>query len=180
MIWGKKMDFFQVVNNRRSIRSFQKYQEIPEEDILKILETAVKAPSAGNRQSWDFILVTKQDIKKALAKTAFSQTFLAKAPIVVVVCANKNRSAQVYGRRGRDLYCIQDTAAAIQTMLLTITALGYGSCWVGAFDETSVTTILEIPDEIRPIALLPIGVPKRHPKATNRIPIIDLIHHEKY
>ncbi len=174
------MDFFEVVNSRRSIRSFQRDQEIPEKEILKILETAVKAPSAGNRQSWDFILVTKEEIKKALARAALSQTFLAKAPVVIVVCANKERSAQVYGRRGRELYCIQDTAAAIQTMLLTITALGYGSCWVGAFDEVSVTTVLGIPDGIRPVAILPIGVPKRHPKATNRIAVSELIHHEKY
>ena len=175
-----KMDFFEVVNSRHSIRYFQKDEKIPDEDVHRILETAIKAPSAGNRQSWDFIIVTKQEVKKALVKAALGQSFIARAPVVVVVCANQVRSAVVYGRRGVDLFCIQDTAAAIQTMLLAITALGYGACWIGAFSESAVRDILKIPDGVRPIAIIPIGKPKRIPKPTPRIPIKDLVHHETY
>ncbi|MHA1129580.1 MAG: nitroreductase family protein [Candidatus Helarchaeota archaeon] len=174
------MQFFEVVDRRRSIRNFRREKKIPREDLEKILETAVKAPSAGNRQSWEFIVVTREEVKMGLAKAALSQTFLAQAPVVVVVCANKLRSAEVYGQRGSELYCIQDTAAAIQTMLLTITALGYGSCWIGAFNESSVKTILHLPHEIRPVAILPIGVPKRIPKPTSRIPVRELVHNERY
>lgn len=174
------MDFFEVVNNRRSIRSFEKEQRIPDATIIQILETAVKAPSAGNRQSWDFIIVTKQEIKSDLAEAALGQNFIAEAPVVVVVCANKERSAAVYRRRGSDLYCIQDTAAAIQTMLLTITALGYGACWVGAFHEDAVKMVLKIPNEIRPVAILPIGIPAEKPPPTPRIPLKKLIHYETF
>ena len=174
------MDFFEVISNRRSIRIFEKEQEIPETIVKKILESAILAPSAGNRQSWDFIVVTNSEIKQQLVRAALGQGFIAKASVVIVVCANQNRSAALYGRRGRDLYCIQDTAAATQTMLLTITALGYGAVWVGAFDEEPVREILKIPQGVRPMAIIPIGVPKRIPKATPRLPIEELIHHETY
>lgn len=174
------MDFFEVVRNRRSIRYFQKDKEIPEEKLNQILETAIQAPSAGNMQSWDFVVVTKKDTKEALAKAALGQSFIARASVIVVVCANQKRSAAVYGKRGSDLYCIQDTAAAIQTMLLTITALGYGACWVGAFSESAVRNIIELPDEVRPVAIIPIGVPKRIPIPTPRIELEELIHRETY
>ena len=174
------MDFFEVLKTRRSIRSFQKEETIPDEKLKQILESATDAPSAGNRQAWDFVVVTKTEIKKALVKAALGQGFIARSSVVVVVCANQKRSAEVYGRRGVDLYSIQDTAAATQTMLLTITALGYGACWVGAFSEFEVKKILNLPDGIRPMAIIPIGVPKRLPKPTPRIPVEDLIHYETY
>jgi len=174
------MDFLDVVKNRHSIRSFKKDQEIPESILNQILETGIRAPSAGNQQAWDFILITKHEIKKQLVKAALDQDFIAEAPIVIVVCANQMRSAAVYGKRGKELYSIQDTAAAIMTMLLTITALGYGACWVGAFHEDLVRSILKIPEEsgIRPVAILPLGIPKEIPRPTPRIPLKELVHHE--
>lgn len=176
------MDFFEVVENRHSIRRFHRDQEIPEEDLNKILETAIKAPSAGNRQSWDFIIVRDQEIKMQLVKAAFRQSFIAQAPVVVVVCANVERCATAYGERGRELFCLQDTAAATQMMLLAITALGYGAVWVGAFNESAVAEAMKIPKEsgVRPIAIIPIGVPVKIPPATPRIPLNELIHYETY
>lgn len=175
-----KMDFFEVVETRRSIRQFKKGSAIPESDIMKIIETAIKAPSAGNRQAWSFVIITTIDVKRALVVAALGQEFIAEAPYVIVVCANQIRSAEVYRNRGRDLYCLQDTAAAIQTMLLTITALGYGACWVGAFNELQVKEILRIPEGVRPVAIIPIGVPKRFPNPTPRIALEKLIHRETY
>ncbi|MHA1264780.1 MAG: nitroreductase family protein [Candidatus Helarchaeota archaeon] len=174
------MDFFEVVERRHSIRNFLKDKTISEIELQKILATAIKAPSAGNLQSWEFIIIRKEAIKKALVKAALGQSFIAKAPVVVVVCANQLRSAAVYRNRGRDLYSIQDTAAAIQTMLLTITALGFGACWVGAFSESAVREILHIPDGVRPVAIIPIGVPKSIPKPTPRMPLEELIHLETW
>jgi len=174
------MDFFEVVAKRHSIRRFDKTQEIPEGDLNQILEMAIKAPSAGNRQSWDFIIVKNQEIKKQLVRAALGQSFIAQAPVVVVVCANQERSAMVYGKRGSELYCIQDTAAAIQIMLLAITALGYGACWVGAFNESAVKEIMKIPDGSRPIAIIPIGVPVKIPLSTPRISLEELIHRENW
>jgi nitroreductase len=76
----------------------------------------VRAPSAGNVQPWHFYAVRDAHLRQALAAAAFGQSFVAQAPLVIVVCADADRSATRYGDRGRTLYCFQDTAAAITNM----------------------------------------------------------------
>ncbi|RLF23588.1 MAG: nitroreductase family protein, partial [Thermoprotei archaeon] len=111
---------------------------------------------------------------------ALGQMWIAEAPVVVVVCANIPRTAWRYGERGRSLYCLQDTAAAIQNMLLAAHALGYGTCWVGAFDEEEVSRILGLPDHVRPVAIVPIGKPAESPIPPPRRPLDEVVHWEKY
>ncbi len=173
------MEVFQAIKERRSVRRF-KPVVIPKEDLMKILEAAIWAPSAGNCQPWEFIVVTDETTKRAIAAAALGQMWISTAPVVIVVCANIPRSAWRYGTRGETLYCIQDTAAAIQNMLLAAYALGYGTCWVGAFDEESVRRILEIPREVRPVAIIPIGVPDEKPRPPPRRPLEEVVHWERY
>lgn len=173
------MDILELIKSRRSIRRF-KSEPIPKEDLMKILEAARWAPSAGNCQPWEFIIVTKEETKHKLAMAALGQIWMTEAPVIIVVCANIPRTSWRYGERGRTLYVIQDTAAAIQNMLLTAHALGYGTCWVGAFDEEAVREILGIPDEVRPVALVPIGKPAESPTPPPRRPLEDIIHWENY
>jgi nitroreductase len=169
-----------VIKGRRSIRRFKRGEKVSEEYLKKILEAAIYAPSAGNRQPWEFIIVENEDTKNKLAEAAYHQTWITEAPIIIVVCANEERSASRYGERGRTLYCIQDTAAATQNMLLMAHSLGYGTCWVGAFNENEVRRILNIPSGVRPVAIIPIGKPDEKPTMPPRIPIQKLIHYEKY
>jgi nitroreductase len=82
---------------------------------------------------------------------------------VIVVCADAEQSAGRYGPRGRDLYCLQDTAAATEHILLAAVALGLGGCWVGAFDERRAADALSLPKHHRPVAILPIGKPAGRP-----------------
>lgn len=173
------MELLEAIKGRRSIRRFTG-GEIPDEDLNTILNAAIRAPSAGNLQPWEFIIVKNEETKKKLARAALGQTWMTKAHVIIVVCANIPRTARYYGERGRSLYCIQDTAAAIQNMLLTVHALGYGACWVGAFSESEVKEILEIPEHVRPVALIPIGEPKENPPPRPRIPLEKVVHHEKY
>ena len=67
--------------------------------------------------------------------------------------------------RGKSLFCLQDTAAAIQNILLTAYSLGLGSCWIGAFKEDEIRQIINAPKEMRPVALIPIGYPNEAPAA---------------
>jgi nitroreductase len=83
--------------------------------------------------------------------------------VVIVVCADAEQSAARYGSRGRELYCLQDTAAAIEHILLAAVALGLGGCWVGAFDEREAARVLDLPGRHRPVAMLPIGKPAGSP-----------------
>jgi SagB-type dehydrogenase family enzyme len=129
--------------------------------VRRIVQAAIRAPSAGNRQPWHFVIVRREQVRERLAKAAGGQDFLVQAPVVIVVCTDPERSAARYGDRGRSLYCIQDTAAAAEHILLTATALGLGSCWVGAFDDSAVAGALQLSATLHPVAMIPLGVPAR-------------------
>ncbi len=155
-------DLIDAIKERHSIRAYET-TAIPEATLGRLLESAHLAPSAGNLQPWKFVVVRSEAIRAALAGAAYGQNFVAAAPVNIVVCAEPERSAARYGERGADLYCIQDTAAAAQNILLTATAYGLGSCWVGAFDEEKVRQALGIGPELRPMAIIPLGYPAQEP-----------------
>lgn len=162
------VDIFSIILQRRSIRSFDS-DPIPPEHVEQMMEVLRWAPSAGNRQPWHFYFVFEKQARKGLAAAAFNQDFISQAPLSVVVCALPGKSAIRYGKRGRELYVYQDTAAAIENLLLLSSGLGYGSCWVGAFDENRARLVLGLPEEIRPVAIIPIGKPAENPRPPNRL-----------
>lgn len=171
-------DCLKLLFERVSIRKF-KSLDVEEEKIRKILEAGNAAPSAGNLQARDFIVVRNEKTKFDLAKASLNQMFIHEAPVVVVVCANYPRSMRVYGSRGK-LYAEQDATAAVENILLAVTALGLGAVWVGAFDEKRVSEILKLPENVRPMAIIPIGYPAEKPERRSRYPIDYLTHYERW
>ena len=153
-----KEEVFEAIKTRRSVRAYLP-DDIPDKVIASILEAAIWAPTAGNAQPWYFYVLRDEYLKKKLAEAALSQVFIAQAPVVIVVCADLDRAQSAYAKRGVDLYCLQDSAAAVQNMLLCVHALGLGACWVGAFDETAASELLDLPRHHRPVAVVPIGRP---------------------
>jgi nitroreductase len=162
------MDFWQVIEERHSVRDFEAGRDVPPEMVERILEAAIRAPSAGNCQPWHFVVIQGERTKNRLAEAAYGQWFIAEAPVVIVVCADPARSSCRYGNRGVELYCLQDTAAATEHILLAVTALGLGACWVGAFDEGAASKALGLPTGLRPVAIVPIGYPAARPYRTSR------------
>jgi nitroreductase len=154
------MDFWEVLEERYSVRAFDPDVEVSAQVVERLLQAAIRAPSAGNRQPWHFYVVRDAAVQQGLAAAAYGQDFVARAPVVIVVCADPEQSAGRYGDRGRELYCLQDTAAAAEHILLAAVALGLGGCWVGAFDEGQAARVLELPVRHRPVAILPIGKPE--------------------
>ena len=173
------MDLLDAVAKRRSIRIYKK-QDLPPGIIEKLLEAARHAPSAGNVQPWEFVVASTQKTKRDLSNAAFGQKDLQEASIVIVVCADEKRAAENYGDRGRTLYCLQDTAAAIQNILLTACSLGLGSCWIGAFKEDEIRKVINAPKDMRPVALIPVGYPNEAPEARPRRPIGEIMHKETF
>ena len=173
------MDVFHAIKNRRSIRSYDE-QPVTEAQIRTLLEAASFAPSAGNIQPWEFVVVKDPGIKAQLAAAALDQAFIAEAPVVIVVCANETRSQQGYGSRGVTLYCIQDTAAATQNLLLAACALGLGTCWVGAFQEPAASSALNLPPHVRPVGIIPVGIPAENRPPRRRRPMDDIVHREAF
>ncbi len=174
------MEIVETINSRRSIRNFDKTRDISEKIVLEILELANQAPSAGNLQARDFIVVRDIKNKNLLAQVAYGQNFIAAAPVVIVVCANQKRSGSHYGPRGRTLYCIQDSDAAIENILLVTHSFGFGACWIGAFDEGLAAEVLETPSHVRPVAIIPIGYPTEVAGPSSRINLEKLVHYEKW
>ena len=161
------MELSEVIENRRSTRKFDINKDVTDTQIKQILNAAILAPSSGNTQCWHFVVVKDEMLKEKLSKEAGHQSFIAEAPIVIVVCADLNCSER-FGERGVETYCLQDTAAAIQNMLLTITAIGLATCWVGSFDEAEASIILELKAGMRPVAILPIGYAAEESKMPTR------------
>jgi len=173
------VNVFEAIMNRRSVRAFTN-EPVSDEEVMKLIDAARWAPSAGNIQPWEFVVVRDPEIKRGLSVAALDQTFIEEAPVVIVVCANQLRSSRGYGSRGANLFCLQDTAAATQNMLLTAHALGLATCWVGAFQEEEARKVLNIPNGVRPVAIIPVGHPAEKPEAPDRRPLSEIVHHETF
>jgi nitroreductase len=170
------MNLLDIIKDRRSVREF-KDQEIPESAIDVLIEVLRWAPSAGNLQSRKFYFVFNEPLRNKLARAGLRHdfvSFIAHAPLVVVACADL-RIASHYGERGTELYCIQDTAASVQNLLLAAHDQGLATCWVGAFKEQQVKEILDMPDYLRPVVLVPVGYPAKTPKAPVRLSKVDCV-----
>ncbi|HEY3272642.1 MAG TPA: nitroreductase family protein [Methanocella sp.] len=152
---------------RRSIRSYRN-DPLTEDQIGKILLAGQMAPSAGNLQGREFIVVKDAETRHRLSDAALRQRFIDEAPVCIVVCTNLPRTKQRYGKRA-ELYVVQDTSASVMNMMLQACDLGLGTCWVGAFDEGEVAKILGVPEGIRPVAMMPVGVPDDKPEAPPRL-----------
>lgn len=143
------MDVFEAIQKRHSTRAYES-KPIPDEILNRVLEAARLAPSAGSIQPWYFIVVTDQVKRKELAKGRFAR-FLSESPVVIVGCGDQKASPNWYA---------VDAAIAMQNIVLTATAEGLGTCWVGSFSEERVKGLLSIPDRFRVIALIALGYPR--------------------
>ncbi len=172
------MDCLTAIFTRKSIRRFRN-SNVSDELIMKLIEAGNAAPSAGNLQARDFIIVKDEETKLKLALASFRQMFITEAPVLIVVVANYPRSMKVYGERGR-IYAEQDAAAAVQNVLLAAHAMGLASVWIGAYDDEKVSEILNIPSYARPVAILPIGYPAEDPRPRRRYDLEEITHWERW
>jgi len=172
------MDVLTAIKTRRSIRSFKR-KSIEEEILRKILEAATYAPSSGNLQNWEFVIVRDPERKRKIAEIAYGQEFVADADVVIVACSDQNRVAR-YGERGKKLYAIQNVAAAVQNLMLAAWSFGIGSCWVGAFDEAELSELLNLPEHVVPHAIIALGYPDERPSVPPRRKLEEVIHKEKW
>ncbi len=162
-------DILELIKSRRSIKDFlPKY--VSWDNVSKIIDAGRHAPSCGNIQNWKFVVCFEPDVRRQLAEYCYEQFDIAKAPILIVVCAEVEKAERYYGLRGERLYSVQNCAAAIQNMLLEAHSLGLGSNWIGAFDEDAVKALCSIPEEVRPQAIVAIGYAKEIPSKPPKYP----------
>lgn len=152
------MDVYSTVLSRHSVRKYLQ-EEVADEDLAKILEAGRQAPSAANRQPWRFVVVREPELRRKVALACNGQTWMADAGVIVAGVGVPLESQKWYPI---------DVAIAMQTMVLVASSLGYGTCWIGAFNEDEVKEILGIPQEMKVIALTPVGRPAETPRARPR------------
>lgn len=173
------MELFDIISARRSIRSYER-RAVENEKIDKIVAAATAAPSAGDLQAYEIIVVTQTVTRSLLAAAAHGQEFLAHAPAVLVFLADPQRSASRYGLRGERLFSIQDATIAASYAQLSATALGLGCCWVGAFDDARVGQAVGAPERLRAVSMLAVGYPAERPARTPRRPMAEMLHRETF
>lgn len=163
------MELMEAIRTRRSIRRFLD-KPVEEEKILAVLESGRLAPSARNMQDWRFIVVRDQVTRQKLAVAAKDQQFVAQAPAVIAACGTSNYIMTC----GQPTYAI-DVTIALDHMTLAAASLGLGTCWIGAFYEDRAKEILGVPDDVRIVALMPLGYPAEEPPARPRKVIGDIM-----
>lgn len=168
-------DVIAAILERRSVRKF-KSEPVPRATIGRIIDAARWAPSAGNIQPCQFYVVYNEHKKQELVSAALNQKFISQAPVIIIVCMQPELSESRYSERGRNLYAIQDSAAAVQNIHLAVNGYGLGSCWVGAFDETAVMKVLDLPSGTIPVAIIPIGYAQEESPAPARRPVEEIVH----
>ena len=173
------MNVLEAIKERRSVRAFTD-NKVSDEDIKQLLEAARWAPSAGNTQPLELVIVKAAVTKQKLSEAALNQSLIQQASIVIVVCADVTRSSRGYGIRGELLYSIQDTAAATENILLAAQELGLTTCWIGAFHEKEVAKIINAPKSVKPIAIIPVGYPAFRPVVPQKRALNEIVHYEKF
>src|SRR5918997_5719183 len=173
------MDFEMVVKKRRMCRAYSD-RDVPQEKVDRILDLPCRYPSAGHTQPQEFIVVRDQRVKEALARAALGQMFVAQAPLVIVVVSDTRRSAQRYGERGVRFYSIIDGAFVAMLILLAVVDEGLGACFVAAFRDQEVQQVLELPPDVRPIGIIPVGYCSEGPRRLARRSKARIVHHDQY
>ncbi len=174
------MDVLEAIRTRRSIRRYEP-DPIPKEKLELLLEAARLSPSAGNRQPWRFIVVRDAELKRKLATECAWERLspmrqVETARVVIVGCGLPAESIPVGSFDGY----VVDVIIALQSVILAATSLGLGTCWIGAFYEERVREVLGIPEDVRVIALLTVGVPAESPAAKPRKELREIAYGERY
>lgn len=169
------MDVLYAIQGRRSIREYSP-RIIEEEKLERVLEAARLSPSASNRQSWKFVVVKDQETRNKLTDAAGGQTFVGQAPIILVACGTDPDGIMMCGQHR----CSIDLSIATAYMILEAYEQGLGTCWLGRFDEKKVKEILGIPENVRVVAMTPLGYPNETPMARPRKRLDEVVCYNRY
>jgi nitroreductase len=148
-------DLIKQILSRRSIRKYTP-EPIKEEVINELLEAAMSAPSAGNEQPWQFVVINNRHILDEIPNIHPHSKMLREAPLAILVCGDIEKEAH----RG---YWMQDCAAAVENLLLAASAKGLGAVWLGVYPREDrvkgLRELLNIPHHVIPFALVSVGHP---------------------
>ena len=176
------MDVHEAIRTSRSVRSYSP-RPIEPDKFQHLLQALRYAPSACNFQPWQFVLIQDQDLRRRVALACNEQKWMAQAPLIVVGCGLSDQAYKTMG--GKHNTADIDVTIALDHLTLAAVAQGLGSCWIGAFDEQAVKDAIAVPDDVRVVALMPVGYPTspelNHPlDESRRRPAADVFSTDSY
>lgn len=152
---------------RTSIRSFRA-QPVEDDKVELMLKAAMAAPSAGNKQPWEFVVINDRATLDALGEKLPRAKMLATAPLAIILCGD---TTNVFPGEGKD-YWVQDVSAATENLLLAAHALGLGAVWTGVYPISErvneVKQFLNMPAKFVPLCVVPIGYPAENPSPKDK------------
>lgn len=158
-------EFLEFIKNRRSIRSFEN-KAIPEDHIKMILEAGQWAPSASNRQPWQFLVIKNQELLEKIARIAFYGKFIKQVSVAIAIIGKTKISPKWY---------VIDTSLVSMNMMLMAWALGIGTCWIGTLDREKAKDILELNKDDYVLTILPFGYIKGGIPTRDRKPLRQIV-----
>ncbi len=173
------MELYKAIAERRSIRRY-KLDPVGEEQLLRVLDAARQAPSWKNLQCWRFIVIRSEEGKAGILG-AFNDSNPGKkaimpAPVLIILCADPQASGVI----DEKAYYLVDAGIAMEHLILAAWAEGLGTCWMGEFDEKTIKTAMDIPDNWKVVGLTPLGYPDQDPKPRPRKSLEEICFREKW
>ncbi|MGI6113074.1 MAG: nitroreductase family protein [Mahellales bacterium] len=162
------LDVIEAIKSRRSIRMFDNSRPVDDDILKEIITCGTWAPSAHNNQPWRFVVIRDPKKKEQMAMRSRWAKFLTQTPVAIVVIAEFSHRRKVSDDKAVRYFSVQDTAAAIQNILLAATNYGLGTCWIGDFDEGQLAEMCNIPEGWNPVCIIAMGYP--HPDFKPAIP----------
>ncbi|NQT26319.1 nitroreductase family protein [candidate division KSB1 bacterium] len=158
------MEFYNVLFGRRSIRKYSG-QLVPEQSIQNILKAAMAAPSAGNEQPWQFVVIRERKVLDAIPNVHPYADMMKEAQAAILVCGDISLERH-------EGYWVQDCAAATQNLLLAVQAEGLGGVWLGVYPREprmeGIKELVCLPAHVIPFSLIALGYPVEEKGPSNR------------
>ncbi len=166
------MEFFELIQKRYSVRAY-KPDPVEDDKLKKVLEAAVLAPTAANRQAFQIIVIRTAGREEEL-KRIYNRDWFVQAPLVICACGIPEQN---WVRRDGKNYNDVDVAIVMDHLILAAADLDLGTCWIGAFYPDEARRVLGLPDNVEPIALTPLGYPADQPKPKRRKMLSELVRY---
>ena len=167
------MTFLELAQARYSVRGY-KPDPVAADKLQQVLEAARLAPTAGNRQRFELIVIHTAGREEELRRI-YDRDWFVQAPLVICAC----RHPMDLARQRKD-YTDVDVGIVVDHLILAATELGLGTCWIGAFDPVAAREILGLPDEVEPVVFTPLGYPAAPPREKQRKSIDELVRYEHW
>ena len=169
------MEFRDLIRKRYSVRAY-KPDAVPQDKLDRVLEAAILAPTAANRQPFRIIVLRTAGRQEEL-KRIYSRDWFVQAPLVIGICG---LPGEAWTRRDGKNYCDVDVSIAMDHLVLAATEEGLGTCWIGAFDPQAAREVLGLPPGVEPIAFTPLGFAADAPREKKRKSRAELVKFERW